>query len=118
MNRVSIFQDFHELFIINRVRVSRSGRHPYPNLGQVPPGGGGFEPHSSDKVISYVSVFLKRLENYHSSKLLIPRGVNQISTARSSQIVSGNSHGASILQPEIRLRFLRLLSLSSFTPAG
>ena len=63
-------------------------------------------------------MFLKRLENYHSSKLLIPRGVNQISTARSSQIVSGNSHGASILQPEIRLRFLRLLSLSSFTPAG
>ena len=28
INRVSIFQDFHEHFIINRVGVSRSGRHP------------------------------------------------------------------------------------------
>ena len=38
INRVSIFQDFYKLFIINRVRASRSGQHPpYPNLGQVPP---------------------------------------------------------------------------------
>ena len=27
INTVLTFQDFHELFIINRVRVSRSGRH-------------------------------------------------------------------------------------------
>ena len=28
IKRLSILHDFHELFIINRVRVSRSGRHP------------------------------------------------------------------------------------------
>ena len=32
INRVSIFHDSHELFIINRVRVSRSGRHLLPKL--------------------------------------------------------------------------------------
>ena len=40
INRVSIFQDFHKIFTINRVRVSRFGpaAPPYPNLGRVPLG--------------------------------------------------------------------------------
>ena len=32
INRVLIFHDFHELFVINSVRVLRSGRHPLPKL--------------------------------------------------------------------------------------
>ena len=32
IKRVTIFQDFHELFTINRVGVSRSGRHPLLKL--------------------------------------------------------------------------------------
>ena len=52
INRVSIFQDFHEHFIINRVRVSRSGRHaPTQTYVQSPPPpSGGSKKKEAEKV--------------------------------------------------------------------